>query len=184
METSRGQGGVVQPVRAARGLKGQSSFEYLLTYGWALIVLAAVMGIILVLGVFNPKPVPYCVFPADFNCRGFALNENGSFSLDLGQGTGHTIQVTHLRCTQETNATLGDGDALSPEKIVPNGGHTLLVNWSKECYSNVTGAVAVATGLTGSSFRGKMLMRYTDVESGFQHTAAGDVLFIYEYVPQ
>lgn len=166
----------------ARELKAQSALEYLTTYGWAILVLVVVIGVLFSLGFINPRsPIsPSCVFSSDLNCKAFALNTTGHYALDLGQGTGHTIRVTHIRCTQETNATLNTSDLLATPVMIGNGEHAFITNGTQTCISTDTGVTKTATGFAGNAYKGKFYVRYTDIETNFQHTSIGDVVIKYE----
>ena len=46
----------------------QSAMEFMVTYGWALIILAVVLATLYQLGVFNQHPPNLCALPADVGC--------------------------------------------------------------------------------------------------------------------
>lgn len=55
--------------------KGQAAAEYLVTYGWALLLLVAVIAIILSTGIFNASYFisEECVLQPDIACTGYQL---------------------------------------------------------------------------------------------------------------
>lgn len=59
--------------------KGQAAAEYLVTYGWALLLLVAVIAIILSTGVFNPSYFisEECILQPDIACTGHQLYRAG-----------------------------------------------------------------------------------------------------------
>ena len=59
--------------------KGQAAAEYLVTYGWALLLLVAVIAIILSTGVFNPSYFisEECTLQPDIACTGFQFYREG-----------------------------------------------------------------------------------------------------------
>lgn len=59
--------------------KGQAAAEYLVTYGWALLLLVVVIAIILSTGVFNPSAFvgEECAIQPDIPCTGFQLYQDG-----------------------------------------------------------------------------------------------------------
>ena len=85
MRKIKGQAKIEQPRVAARRLKGQAAMEYLFTYGWALLILVAVIIAILATGVFNPSYFvsEECSIQPDIACTGFQLYKNGGTNLNI-----------------------------------------------------------------------------------------------------
>ena len=163
---------------AYRSAKAQFSLEYLTTYGWALILLLAVAVILFWLGVINPRvPVSStCFFPADIGCKGFALNASGYLTLDIGQATGHSIRVSAMKCTQETTPTL---IPLATPVTITNGAHAYITDGSQQCYNSTGGLV---NGTAGSIYKGRVFVRYDEVDTGFPHQVVGEVVLKYEEI--
>ncbi|MCX6777790.1 MAG: hypothetical protein NT157_02800, partial [Candidatus Micrarchaeota archaeon] len=53
--------------------KGQAAMEYLMTYGWAILVIVIVLAALLYLGVFNVRPPEICTFSPGITCKTFYL---------------------------------------------------------------------------------------------------------------
>lgn len=70
--------------------RGQAAAEYLVTYGWALLLLVAVIAIILSTGIFNPSYFisEECVLQPDLACTGHQLYRAG--------GTGDTTLLVRV----------------------------------------------------------------------------------------
>jgi len=85
--------------------KLQAAMEYLMTYGWAILIIALALGVLYSLGVFNPnrlKPVG-CFLPAPFTCQIQAFKgSDGTLSILLGQGSGQTITITNVACVDNS----------------------------------------------------------------------------------
>lgn len=99
--------------------KGQSAMEYLMTYGWAILIIIVVIASLYAMGVFNPpKLVPcspcfsYFIFK-DY-ADGTLLLDNGFKSIDNVVVTGGSILVTSFSPNEEitiTNiGTIGERD--------------------------------------------------------------------------
>jgi len=159
-------------------LRGQSAIEYLTTHGWAILILLVVIASLFWLGVVNPKSVLHSSFllPADMSCRAYILNTTGHVAVDIGQATGHPINVTKFRCTQERDPV---PDTISTPVYISNGDHAFITDGTQQCY---TLAGANATGTTGSQYKGKIYIAYTELDTGFEHTVVGDVSLKYEDV--
>ncbi len=82
-------------------MRGQSSLEYLMTYGWALIILAAVLTILYSVGVFDPKQYmnEECLFQPSLQCKSMSLTEGGKFNLQLNNGLGYEIDEVSAELT-------------------------------------------------------------------------------------
>jgi hypothetical protein len=49
--------------------KGQTAMEYLMTYGWAILIIMIVVVVLFYLGVFNlGSTISQCTFPPGFTC--------------------------------------------------------------------------------------------------------------------
>ena len=79
--------------------KAQSAMEYLMTYGWAILVIAVVLAILFSIGVFSGGSFlgTSCIAASGYLCKspayphiGTATNPN-AITLTIGQNTGATI---------------------------------------------------------------------------------------------
>ena len=62
--------------------RGQAAMEFLMTYGWAILVVLIALSALFFLGVFNPQTSNGCVVAAPFICNDFkATSEEVSFLL-------------------------------------------------------------------------------------------------------
>jgi hypothetical protein len=63
-----------QPGKAKRA---QSAMEYLMTYGWAILIIAVVLAALFQLGVFSGIGAPtFCIAQAGFSCQSLTFNAN------------------------------------------------------------------------------------------------------------
>jgi hypothetical protein len=82
--------------KEVRGVKGQSAFEYLVTYGWAIILVLVIIGVLAYFGVFNPgQYVPEkCDFGPQLECIDSAINTEGMMVLRFQNNFGDAINIT------------------------------------------------------------------------------------------
>ncbi len=82
-----------------KGSKGQAAMEYLMTYGWALLILVAVLSILYSFGIFNPQQYmsEECLFQPSLQCKSMSLKTDGSFNLVLNNGLGYGIESTKYK---------------------------------------------------------------------------------------
>ncbi|MDE1832974.1 MAG: hypothetical protein KGH58_00975 [Candidatus Micrarchaeota archaeon] len=80
--------------------------EYLMTYGWAILVIAVVVAIIFQLGIFSGVPSlgTSCLASTGYLCTSPQLYTNGNLVVNVGQFTGQTITLTGIACTPTANA--------------------------------------------------------------------------------
>ena len=141
----------------ARQLKGQSAMEYLMTYGWAILIVIIVVAVLFSLGLFNPSTFTQTTATgfSGFNAPtgGWQLTSGGTLTVQLTNGVGSTINITeagaNVGSSHVINAYSGPaGNAVSP-------GQTVTLTF---------------TGLTGpasaAAYSAKVNITYTNVGSG------------------
>lgn len=103
--------------------KAQAAMEFLMTYGWAILVVLVVIGALAYFGVLSPKKLlpDKCLFgPGIGTCSDFQALASGQIKLDLVNGFGETVTVTDATakgtlCSTVTDAT-APGDWASGDK--------------------------------------------------------------------
>jgi len=73
--------------------KAQSAMEYLMTYGWAILIIAVVLGALFSLGVFSGSSLlgTSCVASPGYYCQSPVLSTSGTLTFSFGQNTGATV---------------------------------------------------------------------------------------------
>ena len=63
--------------RAGRA-KGQAAIEFLMTYGWAIVLMLAFVAVLYYMGMFDPSRIPQrtCVLPSGLSCTSFKMMKN------------------------------------------------------------------------------------------------------------
>ena len=77
----------------ARKSRAQSAMEYLMTYGWAILIIAVVLGALFSLGVFSSSSLlgTSCLALSGYYCSTPVLSHvNGALVVTIGQATGAT----------------------------------------------------------------------------------------------
>ena len=163
-------------------VRGQSAIEYLTTYGWAILILLVVIAALFWLGVINPTSVlqSSCFFPADLSCRAYIINTDGYVALDLGQSTGHPINVTSFLCTAQSNPALIP--TLPRPVVIVNGDHQLIADGASNQEQCLDSNGDIASGNAGNQYKGKIFIEYVELDTGFTHSVAGDVSLKYEQI--
>jgi len=162
--------------------KGQSAMEYLMTYGWAILVIIIVIAVLFYIGVLNPRNVTpsSCTFPPGITCSSYKLYaSNGNLDLRIGQATGHTINVTNITCTQETGTpttydTIGLIVPQGEQRWIAGGDSGKTVKCRNSAGTQLTG------GTLGDVYRGKLWIIYNETDTGINRTVVGDIATKFE----
>jgi hypothetical protein len=160
--------------------KLQAAMEYLMTYGWAILIIALALGVLYSLGVLNPgrlKPV-MCMLPAPFSCQIGGFTTGGKLNITLSQGSGQTITLLGVACIDNQHVSSSNGlpdsncntggnstcwtAIVSGTNAVPSStlasGSTISV-YNIQCYPAGNGPFPTST--IGSSFGGTLILKYT-----------------------
>ena len=164
----------------------QSAMEYLMTYGWSILIIAVVLGALYALGVFGGAASlgTACIPVAPFLCSNPSLTTAGLLSFTLGQNSQSTQYNIALACAATSNslglpntgsadpwyyvntngvASESTGGSNSPANtlsLVP--GQQLAVS-GIQCYQS-SGAT-FDPGSVGSAFTGTIWINYTTSSS-------------------
>jgi len=104
--------------------KAQAAMEFLLTYGWAILVVLVVLGALAYFGVLKPQNLlpDRCGAPSGVVCQDYQLSKAGAVVVNLQNGLGRTIHLIQidaatpegLTCTGDlTGQTIANGDSLT-----------------------------------------------------------------------
>jgi len=158
-------------------MKAQSAMEYLVTYGWAILIIGIVISTLYALGIFSLKNYvnTFCVFPADFSCLNSYLFPNGNFIINIVQSTSTPINITSIACS--TNMIPSNIIVFVPtaNQIYMNIGANYTISGNGiatlKCFSGST----VFNSSLGSVYSGYVIINYTSVVTGFPHMIIGQI---------
>ncbi|MFH1587222.1 MAG: hypothetical protein ABID38_05160 [Candidatus Diapherotrites archaeon] len=137
--------------------KAQSALEYLMTYGWALIVIIIVVAALFAFGIFNPPAAARCAGLDKLLYKDHAVSAAGdTITIAFGNGAGSTIDVTGVAYGGDF---AGGADASTITNIGSGGNFS--VNNSDALDTAFTAAV------TGT-YNGTITITYT-TDSGIIH---------------
>ena len=73
--------------------------EFLMTYGWAILLIAVVIGVLFQLGVFAGPQLPFvCLGNPSFLCANETFGSSGGLTITFGYTSGPPITITGLAC--------------------------------------------------------------------------------------
>lgn len=138
-----------------RSKSGQAALEFLMTYGWAILVVLAAIAALAYFGVLNPSQFlpEKCLFETGFTCVGSKV-EPGQSTIVLSNGLGKTIlvdQMTVGSCSGTFATTMLSGD---------------------EATFTVTGC---SNGAAKDTFKGDISLGYTETRTNLTKTAYGQI---------
>jgi len=169
--------------------KGQTAMEYLMTYGWAILVIMVVLAVLFYLGILNPRGITptQCSFPAGLTCITWKLYTTGGLYLKIGQGTGRTINITGVVCTMNSSYVPGGTIYYNPQPtnqiLVPSASQAVIADTAAGLNLNINCTNEqgqLITGTIGDSYNGKLYVNYTETDTGLQRITTGSISAKYE----
>jgi hypothetical protein len=158
--------------------KGQSAMEYLITYGWAIMIIAVALSAIYALGFLNPSVFAsqQCLLQAGFSCTVVSMATNGLITLNIYQTLPSQVNITAISCNSNSTFSHAYTYATANQIAMQTGRNSTL---TLPCWS---GSSRFSSQL-GSAFIGYVLVNYTEpFVVGFPHTVSGKVLAKASYV--
>jgi hypothetical protein len=159
-------------------LKAQSAMEYLMTYGWALLIMAIVLVALFGMGVFTTSNLlgSSCTAAPGYVCKGMSLSPNGNLTFTFGYSGGIPIYNVQFACTSLSTPSGGPNPLTSFNSITVFGNTILPTNTGNTlqpqqtllisllpCYNSR--ATPVGAQQLGTPFTGYLWLNYTYVNS-------------------
>ncbi|MBI5061057.1 MAG: hypothetical protein HZB67_01985 [Candidatus Aenigmarchaeota archaeon] len=142
--------------------KGQGALEYLMTYGWALLIIVVVAAALYALGVLNPATY------ASSQCRGFTyftwqsqkLTAGGGYETQIQNGN-QNVEITGIKIgTMAASAT--------PTTLTVGGVSKLNQNITSGSIIVVSTSSDVTDKTKGDTFSGYQLEITYNIDGGIQ----------------
>ncbi len=144
----------------------QSAMEYLATYGWAILIIAIIMAVLVALGIFNPVPTQVCQLESGFSCTNYYMYQNGLLVVSILQTTTSPIAINAIGC--DTNQS-----AIAMVYVVPEVDMPIGTNSTFGVQCNVNGVPF--TGYVNQPYEGYLQINYTDLVTGFPQVIFGNI---------
>lgn len=149
--------------------KGQSALEYLMTYGWALVVIIIVIAALFAFGIFNP--------PTGGTCRGLdkllykdhTAAQSGASTLSLQNGTGSTINDLAITFGGDFNAD-GIANPAAAATIRESDGTDIPTPYNVGSAGVFVVSSADAGPTTTGNYSGTITIQYTNTSTGLVHS--------------
>jgi hypothetical protein len=143
--------------------------EFLMTYGWAILVVLAAIGALAYFGVLSPdKFLPdKCTAAPPFSCTQYKLTStNVTFTISANAGVDVTPSAITLSC-DGTNYAAAATQTPAADAVVPNG-NSITVSWS----TLPTGCAALSTG---NKFKATYNLTYVKSGETVSHATTGSI---------
>ena len=136
--------------------KGQAAMEFLMTYGWAILVVLAAIAALAYFGVLSPEKFlgEKCILEPGLACVSHKVEPN-KVTLVLAQNKGRTIIVNSI--------TVGSCSGAFTETMLSGTDHTFVIGGS------------CSNGLQKESFKGDIIISYTEKDYNLTKTAFGNL---------
>ncbi|MBT4539467.1 hypothetical protein HOC32_04235 [Candidatus Woesearchaeota archaeon] len=146
----------------SRDKKGQAAMEFIMTYGWAILVVLVAIGALAYFGVLNPSNFlpSSCTVGPGISCDDFKITTTDA-QLVLRNGLGDDLtaaQVTVSGCTGSAEAS-GDDAWNNGDVLGGADGITL---------------TSCTNGASGARYKADVVVAYTS-SSGISHNVTGEV---------
>ncbi len=108
-------------------IKGaQSALEYMMTYGWALIIIAVVIGILYLMGIFNPTASVSATVSGFSNLGQVSAvcYSNGVLRISFGNSGSQLIEITTVSVSVQnaTTVVVNTNSTVNSEPFIPVSG--------------------------------------------------------------
>ena len=142
--------------------KEQAAIEFLMTYGWAILVVLAALSALFYFGILSPdRFLPEkCMLPSGMACLDFQTTDEG-FNLAIQNTmpcdmenvvlTINEINNIHTYCSESSVSLLKEGE---------------IINFFIPCEFNNK----------NYKFKGEIIITYTNPITGFNHTKTGELI--------
>lgn len=147
-------------------MSGQSAMEFLMTYGWAILIMLVVLAVLFYVGVMNPSTVsPNSInLPPGFSAYDYSIDNDGYLILDVGQSVSTFIDVSGLACAKRD---ISD----NPNNVnvrIRSAQHAVVSNGS---------TIYCEEAVSGEFYKGYLYLWYKQAGSTVLHRVVADISY-------
>ncbi len=170
----RTTGGKCRTEKIVSGMRAQSAMEYLMTYGWAVLIIGVILGAMFNLGVFSSSSLAgtSCLGATGFTCQNPSMIPTGVITFLFGQATGKPMYNVQFECVASTGAnnlpnpsnafnSMASTGAMLPYSDSGNtlsNGQSITVS-ALQCYD--TNGNLITSLAVGAAYSGYVYINYT-----------------------
>lgn len=144
--------------------KGQAALEFLMTYGWAILVVLAAIAALAYFGVLSPDRFipPKCTITGGFSCIEYKVNKAGTVQFNVQNNLGVDADAVQIHLTSS--------DCGGIDEWQPAGGPVTVLNGAPSGLQTFT-----CGGSMGTKFKGDIEVNYTRSGESVWHVAGGSI---------
>ena len=148
-------------------MKLQSAMEYLMTYGWAILIIAVVMVALFSLGILGGSPLTTTCLPqSGYQCSGVVYSHtSGNVVATIGQTTGNNWASANVYFVPQGTSTTGAGVPSSISNN-PKGGNVIGTLNSGATATSIDIPVSAPSTAAGTSTSGQLWAVYYVTSGG------------------
>ena len=147
-------------MRFGRRKKGQAAMEFLMTYGWAILIAIIAIAALIAFGVLNVgrTSANICTLTAPLECKGSVSFDDETVDLEIYNGG-----TTHLCVTEATISGTGSSDGIDCTITFTGADQDL----SAESMATFADLACTGGELTdGNKYKGTISVRYQEDSDG------------------
>ncbi len=145
--------------------RAQAALEFLMTYGWALLIVLVAIGVLAYFGVLSPaRFLPQqCTLPPGFGCTDFRIQSSPSvLTVILQNGIGDVLSSVSMG--YDASPTLSCSVAAGASGFILNDGST----------TTVTMPLSACSLTAGARFKAVLILNYAKAQ--VPHSARGQIV--------
>ena len=143
--------------------KAQAAMEFIMTYGWAILVVLAAVGALAYFGVLSPdRFLPErCTFPPGLDCLDKATisGSANTVQLALRNNIGYQMNVTGVATTDD--CTFSSFSTDDTDDVMDNNQQFILT--------------VTCSSISAGRFKSDVTVTYVNVETGLSHPMTGSI---------
>lgn len=155
--------------------RGQAAMEFLMTYGWAILVVLVVIGALAYFGVLNPQSFlpKRCQISTGLICADHVVYSGGGMLLALNNGLGNDIKVKEISFISDSGV-IGCKYSSSGENMP--AGKTFRFAMDQPASDDAPCTEDVMGSFVGQRIKGDIIVSYEDLQTKFPHQQPGSLL--------
>jgi hypothetical protein len=144
--------------------KGQAALDFMMTYGWAILLVVIIAVALFAMGIFEPanfvgsKAAGFGGVVVQSNS--WSIDSAGTFSMKVTNTVGNPVRLDSI------NVTIASASVLVPVSNV-----TIANGQDSAIFTSATGAFGPQS--VGAGYSAKVNIKYTDLVSSFPQTSSG-----------
>ena len=154
--------------------KGQAALEFMMTYGWAILVVLAAIGALSYFGILDPSRFTpnTCAASSGFSCDGKPVGASDNVVFTISNGAGFDVVLDTANSLTVGQTLLSAGCSKNNVKIADRGNTSSgIANYTLRDGASATINVSGCTGFANLNIiKGDLTFTYTNAKSALPET--------------